>query len=190
LSGNKGAAVITADIARDNLGSLVSEINRFTSQTSVSAAIDAATGDIILTDVTEGEIVIKDISISGQNSASEKLTSYVAFTKLDESLAPTSPTVKLTDRDQLVAYNVSSMKSAMDSVNTKRSLVASQLSKNGIQKDVLEGRKLIVDRDVSKLNDTDLAEMITKLQGQMTNLEAAQAAFSKIGQQSLFDYLR
>jgi flagellar hook-associated protein 3 FlgL len=82
------------------------------------------------------------------------------------------------------------MKSAMDSINTKRSLVASQLSKNGIQRDVLEGRKLIVDRDVSKLSDTDLAEMITKLQGQMTNLEAAQAAFSKIGQQSLFDYLR
>ncbi len=59
-----------------------------------------------------------------------------------------------------------------------------------MQKDVLEGRKLVVDRDVSKLNDTDLAEMITKLQGQMTNLEAAQAAFSKISQQSLFDYLR
>jgi len=190
LSGNKGAALITANIARDNLGSLVSEINRFTSQTSVSAAIDAATGDIILTDITEGEIVIKDISISGQNSASEKLTSYVAFTKLDGSLTPISPTVKLTDRDQLVAYNVSSMKAAMDSITTKRSLIASQMSKNGIQRDVLDGRKLIVDRDVSKLNDTDLAEMITKLQGQMTNLEAAQAAFSKIGQQSLFDYLR
>ena len=55
---------------------------------------------------------------------------------------------------------------------------------------MLESRKIVVDRDVSKLNDTDLAEMITKLQGQMTNLEAAQAAFSKISQQSLFDYLR
>ena len=59
-----------------------------------------------------------------------------------------------------------------------------------MQKDVLECRKLVVDRDVSKLNDTDLSEMITKLQGQMTNLEAAQAAFIKIVQQSLFDYLR
>ena len=78
----------------------------------------------------------------------------------------------------------------MDSISAKRSLIASQMSKNEMQKDVLEGRKLVVDRDVSKLNDTDLAEMITKLQGQMTNLEAAQAAFSKIGQQSLFDYLR
>ena len=190
LSGNKGAAKITADIARDNLGALVSEINRFTSQTSVSAAIDAATGDMILTDITEGEIKIEDISISGQDRASEKLTSYVAFTKLDGSLAAVSPTVKLTDRDQLVAYNVTSMKAAMDSIATQRSSVASQMSKNEMQRNVLESRKLIIDRDVSALNDTDLAEMITKLQGQMTNLEAAQAAFSKIGQQSLFDYLR
>ena len=190
LSGNAGAAQITANVARDNLGAMVTEINRFTSQTSVSAAIDAATGDMILTDITEGEIKIEDISISGQDSASEKLTSYVEFTKLDGSLAAIGPTVKLTDRDQLIAYNISSMSAAMDSISNKRSLIASQMSKNGMQKDVLEGRKLVVDRDVSKLNDTDLAEMITKLQGQMTNLEAAQAAFSKIGQQSLFDYLR
>jgi flagellar hook-associated protein 3 FlgL len=190
LSGNAGAAQITAEVARDNLGAMVTEINRLTSQTSVSAAIDAATGDIILTDITEGEIKVEDISISGQDSASEKLTSYVEFTKLDGSLAATGPTVKLTDRDQLIAYNISSMSAAMDSISAKRSLIASQMSKNGMQKDVLEGRKLVVDRDVSKLNDTDLAEMITKLQGQMTNLEAAQAAFSKIGQQSLFDYLR
>ena len=190
LSGNAGAAQITAEVARDNLGALVTEINRFTSQTSVSAEIDATTGDMILTDTTEGEIKIEDISISGQDSASEKLTSYVEFTKLDGSLAAIGPTVKLTDRDQLIAYNISSMSAAMDSISNKRSLIASQMSKNGMQKDVLEGRKLVVDRDVSKLNDTDLAEMITKLQGQMTNLEAAQAAFSKIGQQSLFDYLR
>ena len=190
LSGNAGASQITAEVARDNLGALVTEINRFTSQTSVSAEIDAATGDMILTDITEGEIKIEDISISGQDSASEKLTSYVEFTKLDGSLAAIGPTVKMTDRDQLIAYNISSMSAAMDSISNKRSLIASQMSKNGMQKDVLEGMKLIVDRDVSKLNDTDLAEMITKLQGQMTNLEAAQAAFSKIGQQSLFDYLR
>ena len=190
LSGNAGTAQITANVARDNLGAMVTEINRFTSQTSVSAAIDAATGDMILTDITEGEIKIEDISISGQDSASEKLTSYVEFTKLDGSMAAIGPTVKLTDRDQLIAYNISSMNAAMDSISAKRSLIASQMSKNDMQKDVLDGRKLVVDRDVSKLNDTDLAEMITKLQGQMTNLEAAQAAFSKIGQQSLFDYLR
>ena len=78
----------------------------------------------------------------------------------------------------------------MDSISIQRSSIASQMGKNEVQRNVLETRKLAVDRDVSALNDTDLAEMITKLQGQMTNLEAAQAAFSKISQQSLFDYLR
>ena len=190
LSGNKGSAEITARIARDNLGDLVSEINKFTTQTSVAAEIDEETGDMILTDVTEGEIIIQDITISGQDAASDKLTSYVAFTKLDGNMAPISPTVKLTDRDQLIAYNVSSMRAAMDSISIHRSSIASQMGKNEVQRNVLETRKLAVDRDVSALNDTDLAEMITKLQGQMTNLEAAQAAFSKISQQSLFDYLR
>jgi flagellar hook-associated protein 3 FlgL len=47
-----------------------------------------------------------------------------------------------------------------------------------------------VERDVSRLGDADLAELITSLQSQMTNLNAAQAAFAKIGQQSLFDFLR
>jgi len=190
LSGNKGSAEITARIARDNLGDLVSEINKFTTQTSVAAEIDEETGDMILTDVTEGEIIIQDITISGQDAASDTLTSYVAFTKLDGNMAPISPTVKLTDRDQLIAYNVSSMRAAMDSISIQRSSIASQMGKNEVQRNVLETRKLAVDRDVSALNDTDLAEMITKLQGQMTNLEAAQAAFSKISQQSLFDYLR
>lgn len=190
LSGNKGSTNITADIARDNLGAMVDEINKFTAQTSVAAEIDPDTGNMILTDVTEGEIVIKDISISGQDRATEKLTSYVEFTKLDGSDNQVAPPVRLTDRDQLIAYNVSTMRAALDSISIQRSTIASQLGKNDLQREVLDSRKLTVEKDVSALNDTDLAEMITKLQGQMTNLEAAQAAFSKIGQQSLFDYLR
>ena len=45
------------------------------------------------------------------------------------------------------------------------------MSKNEIQTNVLESRKMTIEKDVSALSDTDLAEMITKLQGQMTNLE-------------------
>ena len=141
-------------------------------------------------DVTEGEIVMEDISIKGQDRAANDLSSYVVFTKLDGSLNKIGPTIKLTDRDQLVAYNTGAMKNAIDTISEQRSLVASQMSKNEIQTNVLESRKMTIEKDVSALSDTDLAEMITKLQGQMTNLEAAQAAFSKIGQQSLFDYLR
>ena len=190
LSGNSGPKIINADIAKDNLEALVTAINAVTADTSVSAELEVATGDIILTDITEGEIMIKDISIKGQDRAADMLSSYVSFTKLDGSLTGIGPTIKLTDRDQLVAYNTGAMKNAIDAISTQRSVVASQMSKNEIQSNILEGRKMTIEKDVSALSDTDLAAMITKLQGQMTNLEAAQAAFSKIGQQSLFDYLR
>jgi len=42
----------------------------------------------------------------------------------------------------------------------------------------------------STLEDTDLTETITKLQSKLTTLEAAQAAFARISQTSLFDFLR
>ena len=59
-----------------------------------------------------------------------------------------------------------------------------------LKSDVVGARKLAVDRDVSRLGDADLAALITDLQAQLTNLNAAQAAFAQIGQQSLFDFLR
>ncbi|HEX7822577.1 MAG TPA: flagellin [Sphingobium sp.] len=42
----------------------------------------------------------------------------------------------------------------------------------------------------SNLEDTDLTEVITRVQSKLVSLQAAQAAFAKINQQSLFDLLR
>lgn len=43
---------------------------------------------------------------------------------------------------------------------------------------------------LSDLKDVDFAEAISKLNQQLTGLQAAQAAYTRIGQLSLFDYLR
>ena len=42
------------------------------------------TGDLILTDVTEGEIIMENISIKGQDRAENELSSYVAFSSLTD----------------------------------------------------------------------------------------------------------
>jgi flagellar hook-associated protein 3 FlgL len=42
----------------------------------------------------------------------------------------------------------------------------------------------------SNLEDTDLTEVITQIQAKLTTLQAAQVAFAKISQQSLFDLIR
>jgi flagellar hook-associated protein 3 FlgL len=49
---------------------------------------------------------------------------------------------------------------------------------------------MVVTKDISKINDADLAQLVTTLQAQLTNRDAAQQAFAKIGQQSLFDFIR
>ena len=64
------------------------------------------------------------------------------------------------------------------------------MTKADIQADVIQSRKLAVTKDISAMGDADLAQLVTELQAQLTNRDAAQQAFAKIGQQSLFDYIR
>ena len=40
------------------------------------------------------------------------------------------------------------------------------------------------------MEDADLAELVTELQGMIVSRDAAQRSFVQIGQQSLFDYIR
>jgi len=40
------------------------------------------------------------------------------------------------------------------------------------------------------MEDADLAKLVTELQSKIVNRDAAQQAFVKIGQQSLFDFIR
>ena len=49
---------------------------------------------------------------------------------------------------------------------------------------------VIVTGEVSELGDADLTKLVTDLQATIVNRDAAQAAFVKIGQQSLFDFLK
>lgn len=54
----------------------------------------------------------------------------------------------------------------------------------------LDDAKLNLTERRSNLEDTDLTEVIAKVQARLVSLQAAQAAFAKINQQSLFSLLR
>ncbi len=64
----------------------------------------------------------------------------------------------------------------------------------GVRLDNEQGRlstaKLQLTEQRSGLEDTDLTDVITHVQAKLTSLQAAQAAFAKINQQSLFDLLK
>jgi len=44
-------------------------------------------------------------------------------------------------------------------------------------------------KSLSEMQDLDYAEAISRMNQQMVSLQAAQAAYTRLGQMSLFDYL-
>jgi flagellar hook-associated protein 3 FlgL len=46
-----------------------------------------------------------------------------------------------------------------------------------------------LNEDISKIKEADMADLLTKLQGLLTNKEAAQATFSRISSKNLFDLM-
>ena len=190
LSGSIGSKTITASINEGGLQNMVDAINAATAETGTAASLNADGTSITLVDDMNGDITIKNIQIEGINAALDQVVSYIEFTGIDAAGVATTKPQKMTDADQLVSSSIGNMQKAIDNLSLQRAYVGGQLSKAATQIDVVGARKLAVDRDVSRLGDADLAALITDLQSQLTNLNAAQAAFSKIGQQSLFDYIR
>ncbi len=190
LSGSIGSKTITASINEGGLQNMVDAINAVTAETGTAASLNADGTSITLVDDMNGDITIKNIQIEGINAALDQVVSYIEFTGMDGAGVATTKPQKMTDADQLVSSSIGNMQKAIDNLSLQRAYVGGQLSKAATQIDVVGARKLAVDRDVSRLGDADLAALITDLQAQLTNLNAAQSAFAKIGQQSLFDYIR
>ena len=135
-------------------------------------------------------ILIEDIEIEGEGIASEAGFYNMAFIGIDENGAEIGKERFLTDEDQLLGRGIKNILSSIDHLALQQARLGAQMSKAAIQVDVLQSRKLAVTKDISAMGDADLAKLVTELQSQLTNRDAAQQAFAKIGQQSLFDYIR
>ena len=80
--------------------------------------------------------------------------------------------------------------SAVEHISIQQAVIGSAINQADEQAAVLEKRKLVVTENLSSLEDADLHELVLNLQSLLTSRDAAQQAFAKIGQQSLFDFLR
>ena len=190
LKGSLGMVRISAVLSEGNEENFAHAVNFVSDQTGVIAEFDKISGRIILTDIEAGEIRVENLEIEGQ-----ELTDYagqynLSFGAVDENDVPIGIPRVLTDLDQLLGRGISNLKSALDHLSLQQAVIGAQVSKAEVQRGALASRKLAVSQDISKIGDADLAKLVTELQSQLTNRDAAQQAFAKIGQQSLFDYLR
>ena len=189
ITGSKGTAEISADISTGNIAALSAAINARTSSTGVAAAVDA-NGALKLTENFNSEIKMSHVEINGVNFAEEEVEYFANFTSYDGTGEIVGEVRKLTDMDQIVGTSVNNLNATLNHISSQMAFVGAQINKVDIQSQVLSERKITVDEKISEIGDADLTELVTQLKSLILNRDAAQQAFVKIGQQSLFDYLR
>ena len=86
--------------------------------------------------------------------------------------------------------SISDLQSAIDHLSLQQTFIGAQLNKAELQEEALNRRQIILSENLSQLEDADITKIVTELQTMLLNRDAATQAFAKIGQQSLFDFLR
>ena len=172
------------------LPTIVEEINKNTEFTGITATENTETGAIVLKENFAGEIIMKDVKITGNDFGTDDGTSYAKFDSYDGMGEMVGATRYITDTDQLVASSVNFLENATSHLGDQLAVVGAQMNKLGQQKEILAERQILVTEKIGDLGDADLAELITRLQSLLLSKEASQATFSKIGKQTLFDFIR
>ena len=79
---------------------------------------------------------------------------------------------------------------AIEHITRQQTLIGAKLSKADLQREALGQRKLMLNENISDLEDADISKLVTDMQTMITGRAAAQQAFVNIGRQSLFDFIR
>ena len=92
--------------------------------------------------------------------------------------------------DMIAMDTTERLKKAVDHMSIQQATIGAAINQADQQADVLDRRKLAVSEDLSQLQDADLQQLVLEMQSLLLSRDAAQQAFAKIGQQSLFDFIR
>ena len=188
LTGNLGTATISTEITGEDPSEFVKQINL--SSTGIKATVNADGKTITLTDNTNGPIEIKNLSVYGISSAQKDPTSYFTVQPKDGGGNNIGKIQNLFDNNQLPSKQIDNIFSSQVHISNNRGSIGARASSLLRQTDLLADRRLAVEKNVSDLQDADLAELVTNLQTMLTSHQASQQSFVKISQLNLFDYIR
>ena len=85
---------------------------------------------------------------------------------------------------------IDKMDSSVRHFSLQQTKIGAQINRVDMQKEVNDRQLLLMDQDISNLEDADIAKLVTDLQAKLVSRNAAQQAFVKIAQDNLFNYLR
>lgn len=180
LQGSSGTVSITAtDVVGGSHDQLISAINEQSSRTGVSAT--AVAGRLVLSAVT-GTIALSALKIEGVELASlEPRFTIMTDGEPPQTMVPTAQTLDA-QLEKLVL--------AGQDIAVSRTKVGARLNRADDQEAALQSRALTLETDVSELGSADLGKVVTELQALLVSRDAAMQAYARIGQSSLFDFLK
>jgi flagellar hook-associated protein 3 FlgL len=180
LQGPSGTVSITAkDVVGGSHDQIISAINEQSSRTGVSATnVD---GRLVLS-AASGTIALSALKIEGVELASRE----PRFTITTDGAPPKTmvPTVQTLDAQ------LEKLVQAGQDIAVSRTKIGARLKRAEDQETNLQARALALETDVNELGSADLGKVVTELQALLVSRDAAMQAYSRIGQSSLFDFLK
>ena len=138
----------------------------------------------------QGIIEIKNLEIPYINTAQKVPTSFITFDPLDASGNKIGHSQTLNDNDQLTSSQLNNIADTQVHIANFRGEVGARLNLLDRQNENLNQRDIAIKKDLSDLQDADLAALVTDLKAKLTGLQASQQAFVKISDLNLFNYLK
>ena len=86
--------------------------------------------------------------------------------------------------------DIDNVNKALEHFSLQQTKLGSQMNRAELQREVNEKRLLLMNEDISDLEDADIAKLVTDLQAKLVSRNAAQQTFIKIAQDNLFNYIR
>ena len=94
------------------------------------------------------------------------------------------------ERGEMEDADIDKVNKALEHFSLQQTKLGSQMNRAELQRGVNEKRLLLINEDISNLEDADIAKLVTDLQAKLVSRNAAQQTFIKIAQDNLFNYIR
>ena len=189
ITGHAGTASISVELTGDDPADIIKAINN--ANIGLTASQSSTNPKKIKLDSSqEGTIEIKNLEIPNIKTAQKEPSSFITFDPLDASGNKVGNSQTLYDNDQLTTSQLDNVANSQVHIANFRGEVGAKLNLLKRQYENLNERSMAVQKDLSEIEDADLAKLVTDLKSQLTGLQASQQAFVKISDLNLFNYLK
>jgi flagellar hook-associated protein 3 FlgL len=177
LEGPSGRADLRFVAAEGALSGAVDSVNAATAETGISATLDPDSGALRL--VADGPVTLSGVGVTPAQRGT-----------LMQVRDGAGGGTQIVAPDQTRAATIDRVQAATDHLIDQRTRLGALSANAARQAEVIDNRKLSMEKAVSGLEDLDLADALTRLQQALLTRDAAQQTYARITQQSLFDFLR